>query len=153
MNDVNEETFGFDMGDVDAQDGFEDVPPGDYTMEIVDLNGPKNDKNGNLFMQPKCQILEIHSANVDEKFLGQHFMPYMSLSEERRGYTKGDCLRMGAPDDFVPADLKGLVFNVTLVRRGNFTNMREIEAVEGEAPPEKVEAKTKPKSRRAGARR
>lgn len=159
-----EETWGFDMGGVDPQDGPQDPPAGDYTMEITDINGPKTDKNKNLFIQPVCTILEAQ----DDGWVGKTYRPYMSLAETRVGITKGDLMRMGASAECLsasgnPRDLVGLVFNVSLVRRGEFLNMRNIEALGGPteaapaaaaaAPAPAPAANPQPEPRRRGVTR
>jgi hypothetical protein len=155
MNEQNvaEETWGFDMGGLEIKDGPMDPPAGDYTMEITELNGPKQDKNGNLFIQPECTILEV-GGTVDEAWVGRTYRPYMSLSAERGGITKGDLKRMGASDECLssngnPRDLIGLVFNVSLVRKGEWLNMRNIEALESKGSAPKAETKAEPKAETA----
>jgi len=146
----NDATWGFAMGGVDEQEGgFQNPPVGSYTMEIVELKGPTENKSGGLYIIPICEILEAD----DETWVGRKYSPYMSLTKERVGYTKLDLRKMGASDDCLsndgnPQDIEGLVFKVDLVQNGDYINMRNIEAIIGE----EEEKKPAPK-RRSGARR
>lgn len=144
-------TWGFGMGEIEEQEGgFENPPVGHYTMEITEVKGPTNNKKGELYVIPICEILEAD----DEVWVGRKYSPYMALTKERAGYTKLDLRRMGASDECLsddgnPHDLEGLVFTVDLIQNKGYINMRNIEAVADE--PEPAE-KPKPK-RRGGSRR
>ena len=150
---MTENSWGFDFGEIDEQEGgFQNPPVGTYMMEIVELKGPTNNKKGELYIIPICEIVEA----AEEKWVGRKYSPYMALNAERAGYTKMDLRLMGADDkclsgDGDPQDLVGLVFNVDLVQNGNYINMRNIEAVANSAPAEEPEQPA-PK-RRGGSRR
>lgn len=148
-------TWGFDMGDIEEQEGgFHDPPVGSYTLEVIEIKGPTNNAKGELYLIPICEILEAD----DDTWIGRKYSPYMALTEARAGYTKLDLRRMGASDDCLsadgnPNDVVGLVFTVDLVQNKGYTNMRNIEAIaDGEPKEAPVEKKPKPK-RRGGARR
>ncbi len=143
-------TWGFAMGDVGEQEGgFQNPPVGSYTMEVIELKGPTENKSGDLYIIPICEILEA----TDETWIGRKYSPYMALSKARVGYTKLDLRKMGASDDCLsddgnPQDIEGLVFKVDLIQNGDYINMRNIESIIAE----EEEKKPAPK-RRSGARR
>ena len=143
---MSENTWGFDFGEIEEQEGgFQNPPVGTYQMEIVELKGPTTNKKGELYIIPICEILDA----AEDKWVGRKYSPYMALNSERAGYTKLDLRRMGADDaclsgDGDPQDLVGLVFSVDLVQNGDYINMRNIEAATAEKPEPK---------RRGGSRR
>ena len=147
---MTENTWGFDFGEIEElEGGFQNPPVGTYSMEVVELKGPAENKKGELYIIPICEILEA----AEEKWVGRKYSPYMSLAKERVGYTKMDLRRMGADDaclsgDGDPQDLIGLVFSVDLVQNGDYINMRNIEAATDGEPAEKPAPK-----RRGGSRR
>lgn len=153
----NDASWGFAMSEIEEREGgFQAPPVGTYMMEVVEIKGPTENKKGEMYIIPVCEILEAD----EEMWIGRKYSPYMALTKERAGYTKLDLRKMGASDECLsddgdPNDIVGLVFTVDLIQNGDYINMRNIEAVvdPGEEKEEEKKEEKKPSPRRRGGKR
>ena len=150
---MSNETWGFDMEAVEPEEAFPTLPAGTYTFEVVEV-ARKRDKNNNPFLHPKLIVLD---TNKGAEYVGKSYMPYLSLANDRIGYTKRMLMDMGASisNNDGPNTLVGCVFEADLVRSGEWLNLRhirsQIESEETEEVEEAKEAEVPPPRRRRRA--
>jgi hypothetical protein len=142
-----EQTWGFDFEKV-PEAGFDELPPGHYTMEIVKTTF-KTNKNGEEYLSVEYNVADAQESDL----IGRTHFHYVSLDPERLQYTKKDFRKMGVPEKSLtneggPSDMIGTVFECDLVRNDKgYTNMRYITSKvnpANAASPEKSDAKPKP---------
>lgn len=148
---MSEQTWGFDVESM-PEAGFEELPPGKYTMEIETVE-VRIDRNGNEYLHFVCNVLDADAGDL----LGRKYFRYISFEPERFQYAKSDFKRMGVPDQALKNDggphlMIGTVFTCDLVKNDKgYTNMRYIKPktqVASATPPEQP-APEKPKPQRA----
>jgi|GEM_PF-4533324 len=149
---MGEHTWGFDFEGV-PEAGFDELPPGHYTLEVAETNF-KTNKNGEEYLSVVYNVVDAQESDL----IGRKHFHYVSLDPERLRFTKKDFRKMGVPEkaltnDGGPDMMIGTVFECDLVKNDKgYTNMRYIQTKTqpGNAtPPEQAKAEEKPKPQRA----
>lgn len=149
---MSEQTWGFDFEKV-PEAGFDELPPGHYTMEVAKTTF-KTNKNGEEYLSVEYNVVDAQDSDL----IGKTHYHYVSLDPERLQYTKKDFRKMGVPEksltnDGGPSDMIGTVFECDLVRNDKgYTNMRSITAkvnAANAASPEKEKGADQPPPKRA----
>jgi hypothetical protein len=126
---TSERTWSFNYEGVPVG-GFDNPPPGHYTMEIADTIFKLNSK-GERYLSMVYDILDSDNA----EWVGKKYFQYVSLEESRLRRTKADFAAMGVPpesqtNDGGPDMMIGTVFETdlieTVVNEKPYTNMRNI---------------------------
>lgn len=128
---TSEKVWGFDFQGVPTG-GFDNPPPGHYTMEIADTPFKLNGK-GERYLSMVYDILDSDNA----EWVGKKYFQYVSLDESRLRRTKADFVAMGVPaesqtNEGGPDMMIGTVFECDLVTSlgkdgtTEYVNMRQI---------------------------
>ncbi len=162
---VSEATWGFSYEDVPVG-GFDNPPPGHYTMEIADTI-PKLNSKGGRYLSVVYNILDSDNA----EWVGKTYRQYVSFDPERLRFAKADFARMGVPpesqkNDGGPTMMIGTVFECdmveSIVNENTYVNMRQIKPftkLDQAKPPSQADAQaaaapvggtSQPRPRRAG---
>ncbi len=140
---TSEKSWGFAYESVPTG-GFDNPPPGHYTMEIADTIFKLNAK-GERYLSMVYDILDSDNA----EWVGKKYFQYVSLEESRLRRTKADFVAMGVPpesqtNDGGPDMMIGTVFETDLVssmvNEREFINMRNIKAMVKAATAEPASA-------------
>jgi len=135
MGRAHSDSWGFDMGDVEA-DVFKPLPVGRYRFRVIDVPAGVNRK-GNPYRQLVCEVIQV--LRGDESSVGYKHFEYLGLEPERRGMVKGLYEQIGAHRALMPgggpSDALGTVFDSDIVHTEGkdgrtYENFRNIEAVD-----------------------
>lgn len=109
----------------------EGPPPGRYLFQYSGFDSGV-DKNGNKYVIVHCLIINVIDGPAEA--LNKTHKEFLSLGKKRLPFSKGFYEMIGAGHtlrkDRGPADAVGTTFEADLIHRGDYRNLRKIEAVD-----------------------